>query len=279
MTKHKCKTWRPGCPAKYAQAKLDGHYTQVVKNTFGQVRVTTSLGTDITELCRELPTMKNLWRRVPPGHSVIGELYLPGRPAALVKSALAGNIPASTLRFTAFAVPTVPHDYDLFNVANLFMHWGVDFPAMCAVGHESPAELLQRLKALDKHKHLEGVVFKSTNMGDWWKWKPVKTIDLVITGFKAGKGKYLGLTGAIEVSTSEGYHVANVSGMDDATRIMISDQEDALLGHVVEIKYQRVDAAGRLRHPRFVQFRDDKLAANCTADQDPDLEESWKIKT
>ncbi len=133
---------------------------------------------------------------------------------------------------------------------------------------------------------IEGFVFKNGNLLDWHKWKPVKTIDVVVSGFIDGDGKYIGLIGAMACSVyqhvtignrrrSALVEIANVSGMDDRTRILISDDEEGHLGRVAEVAYQYVGSKGRLRHPRFMRWRDDKSALDCDITQDTDLEEYY----
>jgi ATP-dependent DNA ligase len=96
--------------------------------------------------------------------------------------------------------------------------------------------------------------------GDWLKVKPKLTLDLVCTGLLPGVGKYWGKVGSIRVATREGIELARVSGMSDEIRdsIRLSD-----IGRVCEVAYERLGSQGRLRHPRFVMWRDDKTAEQC----------------
>lgn len=123
---------------------------------------------------------------------------------------------------------------------------------------------------------IEGYVYKSGNYGEWFKWKHEATLDAVVTSVKDGKGANKGLVGSLicSVYTPNGHavEVANVSGMTKKEREqMTADGEESLVGRVVEIKYQRVGSRGRLIHPRFLWFRNDKLPQECTTHQDPVL--------
>jgi len=112
---------------------------------------------------------------------------------------------------------------------------------------------------------IEGWVLKNRNYFDWWKVKPQKTIDCIVTGFKDGNGKYLGGVGALKVSAyinGRLVEIANVSGMSDDVRWEINEKED--LGRIVEIEYQEVGNGGRLIHAHFVRWRDDKPAEQCS---------------
>ena len=110
-------------------------------------------------------------------------------------------------------------------------------------------------------------MFKDGNLLNFEKWKPVKTLDAVVTDIKPGKGKYDNQVGALILSV-EGREVANVSGMSDAERAAMGEHN---IGQVVEVAYQYVGSKGRLRHPRFIRFRDDKLPEQCLLSQDSDL--------
>jgi ATP-dependent DNA ligase len=58
--------------------------------------------------------------------------------------------------------------------------------------------------------------------------------------------------------------ITRVSGMPDEQRLDIDEKKD--LGRVVEVEYQDVGNGGRLIHPRFVRWRDDKPASQCRYD-------------
>jgi len=96
-----------------------------------------------------------------------------------------------------------------------------------------------------------------------------KTIDLVVQGFQPGRGKYAGMVGSLLCGIGE-IEIARVGGMNDAARVAITEAD---LGRVVEVEYERVASQGRLRHPRFLRWRDDKLPEHCKLDQDPKLYE------
>lgn len=140
----------------------------------------------------------------------------------------------------------------------------------------------------DRHNGttIEGYVLKDHPLSGWWKFKPGRTLDAVVTGIKPGEGKYLGQCGALAVSLyaacicpaggphdkacpvcipgSDLQEIALVSGMDDLTRSQIDSTD---IGRVIEVEYQLVGDGGRLRHPRFLRWREDKLATECTMDQ------------
>lgn len=60
--------------------------------------------------------------------------------------------------------------------------------------------------------------------------------------------------------------VGRTSGMDEATRKLISDDKEGYKGKVIEVEAQGIinKGTGSLQHPRFIQFRPDKNSEMCT---------------
>lgn len=193
---------------------------------------------------------------LPPG-IYDGEIFVPGHKASMVATAL--RDPSIPLEFHAFAIPQfqgqdarewhLDRVFDTSKAIGLpFLEYGQD---IC----------LESAKA----KGGEGWVLKNAHWGEWYKIKPEETVDMIVTGEKDGKGKYLGLLGALECSLYRDgklVKVSSVSGMTDAQRIEMSDESP--IGRVCEIKYQYINTKGGLRHPRFIRWRDDKPAEECT---------------
>ena len=92
----------------------------------------------------------------------------------------------------------------------------------------------------------------------WLKWKKEETIDVRITGCTVGQGKYASLIGAVTFIAPDGT-AGKCSGMDDDTRVYISDHRDTLIGRHMEIKHYGKLVDG-YRHPQFMRFRPDKDA-------------------
>lgn len=191
--------------------------------------------------------------RVPGGYGICGELWIPGEKASAVKTAIKEQ--DERLKFTAWAVQGLHADWHLADVQHWCEGYGFEFAKWW---YSTPAEL-----PVDA----EGYVFKDGNRLNVIKWKPVRTIDAVVTGIVPGKGQHTGRVGALLVSV-EGREIASVGGMALNERLSMSDES---IGKVVEVAYQYVGSKGRLRHPRFIRFRDDKDPDQCLLSQDSDL--------
>jgi hypothetical protein len=258
------KKWK-GEHTSYAQIKLDGHYLQVTKLDSGRVVFTSKQGTELK--LDFVPSLLNVCIGLKPGQTCLGELWYEGKPASYIKTAI--KVHDRKLRFTAFALTHLPDD-TLETMHMICIKLGIEMapwygPAQCCLssclGVFDPT-------SLPDMQH-EGFVMKDGVWTNWMKHKPFDTIDLIVHSTVNGKGKHIGLVGSLVCMTSEGYIIANAGGFTDEERIYLSDDD---IGRVVEVKYQLVGSKGKLRHPTFVRFRDDKNADECGVSQDEDLE-------
>ncbi len=268
--KIKVKPWN-GQPAKYITLKMDGNFTRITTGELGTVTVETSLPTDITAKCKGYDWLRPHYARLPFGTVVLGELYVPGKTCSVIKTALNEHWP--DLMFSAFAVETMPEEAPLEDVSKYCLGYGIDFLRWRRTTVGDTVEQLFRDLPIDA----EGYVLKDGNMLNLYKLKPVKTIDLIVDNFMPGAGKYFGKIGSLMCSVHEGIEIASVSGMTDEVRDEISANKSKYKGRVCEVAYQAVGARGRLRHPRFIRWRDDKIPLECTLDQDSELERIWRI--
>ena len=59
--------------------------------------------------------------------------------------------------------------------------------------------------------------------------------------------------------------VGECSGFDEETRQYMTDHQSELIGRVIEVKANEIfKDTGKLRHPRFLRFREDKSPLECT---------------
>ena len=109
----------------------------------------------------------------------------------------------------------------------------------------------------------EGIVIKhrETPYGDGWvKVKKVLEDSVIVTGFTEGKGKYANMIGAIKFGQyDDGVLIkfGQCSGFDDATRQLLTDNQEETIGKVLDIKFQERFKSGKFREPRFLRFRPD----------------------
>jgi DNA ligase 1 len=141
-------------------------------------------------------------------------------------------------------------------------------------------QLVDRYEVWDEEKYTdyvqrggEGVILKNPTAqyqfgkrpaNSWYKIKKFETLDVKVTGFTDGQGKYKGQIGAIifDVLDDDGdlICVSKCSGMDDLTRSLISRNPQGFVGRTMEIRYfGKVGADGSgLRFPQFLRWRGDK---------------------
>jgi hypothetical protein len=265
----KVREWK-GEPAREVTPKRDGWWL----NCFQQPR---DSGNGLCVFGRTIKPEKELshflevydWYRLladslPPLSSVVGELWVPGERASAVVTHM--HVQSRDLRFMPFAVPRWnSRDCALESTVwrdDVLVGLGLEPPPHVERMNEGPTELMM----LAHHWDAEGVVLKDKNYAGWYKLKEERTADLVCTAVKMGDtdGKYIGQCGSLHGSwyDAEGrlVEVACVSGMDDVTRAEITQAD---VGRCFECAFQYVGAGGRLRHPRFIRWRDDKPAKEC----------------
>lgn len=269
----KCKQWT-GQRASFIQEKLDGFHLTLFKQddqsviAFGRdLRPDLEYGARWPHL-RDMYWWKHFASVAPSKTSIVGELFVPGKPASEVSRVLASA--TERLLFRAFAVPywagALRDSMGLDWARDRAGSVGLEFADYAEYRNQSREVLL----AAAKKRGIEGWVLKEANWRGWYKLKEENTVDCIVTGIKEGDGKYLGGIGALIVSVyrdGQCVEIANCSGMTDAERDQMLLDEDELVGRVCEVKYQYVGSKGRLRHPRFMRWRPDKPAVECTWEQ------------
>jgi DNA ligase-1 len=89
------------------------------------------------------------------------------------------------------------------------------------------------------------------------KIKESMTLDLEIIGFTEGKGKYLGMIGAL-LFKYKGGTVRAGSGLTDAQRIEWKEHPELIIGKIGEVKAMKDSTKGDLREATFLGLRLDK---------------------
>lgn len=90
-----------------------------------------------------------------------------------------------------------------------------------------------------------GVLISPEELKAWSKTNPKEKAELVT------------------VNDKEYLVVGEASGFDEDTRKEITNNKHKYYGSVIELKAQEVLKTGKLRHPRFLRFRNDKEAERC----------------
>lgn len=86
-------------------------------------------------------------------------------------------------------------------------------------------------------------------------------VDVEITGFTVGKGKFASTFGAVKYKSRCGLVKGQVSGMDDATRKRVSDSREDFIGTIMAVEANAVFMPSAsndfysLSHPRVIEFR------------------------
>lgn len=265
---------------RFAHVKRDGHCVEVIHTNKGYVSCWSNGGKDITHKLQYHPLYK-VWQRMPVGTRLFCEMWSPGVAATSIPTII--NDESHELRIDTFAACQLRGiDFDrlpvmaLDTVATLINGYGLQFiPFTLIESWDQQTEFYQSVAARNLLPAIEGYVFKNGNLTDWSKCKPQRTVDLIITGFVPGKGQHLGKIGSVIVATAEGYEVASVGVMTHQIRDYITAHIEELIGKIVEVEFTEVASQGRLKHPRFVRFRDDKTRDRCSVDQDTDLKRAW----
>lgn len=217
------------------------------------------------------------------GDAVECEMIWPGKQATDVPTALKSHRGELVFKPFDFAI----------NQGVLTESWDEQYKLLCMRFNqergdfEAPVKYMgpkwySHVKGLEREARksgLEGYIVKRRSTREWWKVKVENLMDVIVLGAtdaREGKtGKYLGQIGALIVGvtcaeedseyewTIEGKpihvkEVAQVSGMTDEQRLAMTEQREELYGRVCEIRFQYAGNKTRLRHPRFIRWRDDE---------------------
>lgn len=93
-------------------------------------------------------------------------------------------------------------------------------------------------------------VHRGGRSDDLLKVKPFLDDEAVVVGYRPGRGKYEGMTGALEVRRADGVVFGVGSGLSDALR-----KSPPAVGAVITYRYQGLTGRGVPRFPVFVRVR------------------------
>ncbi|MHB1400874.1 MAG: DNA ligase [Thiobacillus sp.] len=84
------------------------------------------------------------------------------------------------------------------------------------------------------------------------KLKPWQDAEAIVIGHTPGKGKYQGMTGALQMAMPDGKHFRLGSGLSDALR-----RQPPPIGTRITYRYQHLTKNGLPRFPRYLRVRED----------------------
>lgn len=276
----KCTTWK-GEPFRYAHAKRDGIWLELIKDAQGAVSAWTRQPRDVTaKLLAWNPALRLFTARAPVSTVLYCELWVQGLGRDAVKGAMRDS--SNKLRIECFAVEkyggnaasgfeALEHCEMLAKDCGVsFVPWVDELPYYCDQDGDIPDH---HLREFDRQMMLdaalpdtEGWVLKDGNLLNWRKLKARETYDLRVIGFTAGRKKYTGVVGALVLESSNGRQV-KCSGMSDDDRWSMQHEPDEWLGKIVEVECQGRGSAGGLAHPRYLRVREDKAEPDELGDE------------
>ena len=268
-------------PVKYIQVKRNGHMYYVTRGQSGIIFCTTKNGKDKTN---KMMAINHIWEELkglPYRTELMAELHCPGEFATSVPTML--NNADERLQLSVFACPTLG-GHDLMDepldevmakvksmglgVVPMYQYWGstTTFTA-------TEREQLLGQATIQK---IEGWVLKESHMEGWYKLKPVKTIDAFITDHQmSDSATYKGCLKSVSLGLFEtnGVDIHDLGecggGFTKEFKLSLNTVQlrNNLIDKVIEVAYQSVTPGKKLQFPRFVRFRDDKDASQCTVGQ------------
>jgi DNA ligase-1 len=120
------------------------------------------------------------------------------------------------------------------------------------------AELMRRLDSVVKAGgeglmlHRADAPYQTGRSDALLKLKPWQDAEAVVVGYVPGKGKYQGMTGALEMAMPDGQRFRIGSGLSDALR-----RQPPPMGTRITYRYQHLTKNGVPRFPRYLRVRED----------------------
>jgi DNA ligase-1 len=124
----------------------------------------------------------------------------------------------------------------------------------CRIANKT--QLLEKLRQLEQQGaeglmlHHQDALYKTGRSSDLLKLKSYQDTEAQVIGYRPGKGKYLGMTGALMVKTPDGKTFAIGSGLTDALR-----QNPPKIGTVITYRYNGFTNKGIPRFARLLRVR------------------------
>lgn len=250
-----------GQPAVTIETKIDGHRLTVVNRNGKLSAFSRTPGEDPFEKgLGQHDNIMQLLNDLPVDTVADGELYVPGEASTSVPNHLRTG---EFLRFMPFAYPVwkgqsfVRRSWEEYWKAVPRPH---EYLYSGRLGKVIDGPELKRQAA---RLGVEGFVLKNQPYDEWYKIKPIRTADVIVTDVTDGRGKYTGMIGALEMSAYKDGHLVGVgrcSGLSDEER---AADPCVYLNQVIEVEYDSLTTHGKLRFAQFKRFRPDKPEKEC----------------
>lgn len=267
-----------GTGVRFVQEKLNGYCVEIYRGFGNDIKAyTKSRQTNIWTQLAQVKAINTLIIDLPHNTALKGELWAEGVPASSITTLIKNS--DQRLIFSPFEMPVygglTAENWTIEEVNKKLCDFRLPKTIRLADDNKPAVKLNDDkidnwlCKAIDAN--IEGWVLKDRHCGNYYKLKPEKTIDAVITGFAVcDKGQFAGGIKSLQASVykdGKEFVIADIgSGIDKDLRMIGNPQ--SLIGRIIEVKYQDIAAKGRLQFPVFMRFRDDEKAANqCTYDQ------------
>jgi DNA ligase-1 len=164
------------------------------------------------------------------------------------------------VRYLVFELPDAAGDFSarIQRMNTLVAEAGV--PWLQAVEHfrvASHAELMQRLNRVIETDgeglmlHRADAPYVTGRSDALLKLKPWQDAEAVVVGYVPGKGKYQGMTGALEMQMPGGQRFRLGSGLPDTLR-----RQPPPLGTLITYRFQHLTPGGVPRFPRYFRMRE-----------------------
>lgn len=266
-----------------AQIKEDGIRVHAFLDAAGDVRTVTREGIEIRSLAMAKDALKDILGELPDGFCVDGEVVVQGvtfeEGSGLLRAYAEIQHPVVFHLWDAFPLGgllggeyNVPY---IERLNSLVAAWCQDIDTTGVQVIEG--DVLHSMEEIDQFfdnarlNGKEGAVIKDPELPlihgkrtGQWKLKPSDTADGIVRGLVWGTpglgnaGKVIGFTVELESGV-----LCDVTGITQAQMAHLTEAYAAglyeghpIVGRYVEVAYMEMTAAGSLRHPSFVKFRD-----------------------
>jgi DNA ligase-1 len=197
-----------------------------------------------------------------PAQALDGELWA-GRSAfaaavSTVRQQNAGDAAWQQMRYQLFDLPAHSGNFDarLAALQQLALPAWVQPVAQARVASHPALQALLRQTVQNGGEglvlHRGDAVLAHPGKDDWLKYKPFADAEARVVGLVAGRGKYAGMLGALEVETADGRRFKLGSGFTDAQR-----RDPPALGAWVTYRFRDLNPSGIPRFASFLRLRED----------------------